>query len=146
MKAELSRICAVLLGLVLCAAAQDLSPTLFGAKPPLLLMFGCFAGIPAAIGAGLFVDALSELPFGCSPAVFALAALAVRFSGPAAIVAAVASAVAYQLWLAPWSASGFSPAALAGATVFAVPFAPLTKSALHLARRRIGIDRKGGES
>ena len=78
MKTDLTRICAVLLGLVVFAAAQDLSPTLFGTKAPLLLVFGCLAGVPAAIGAGLFADALGGLPFGCSAVFFALAALLVR--------------------------------------------------------------------
>lgn len=144
MKAEFTRICAVLLGLVLCAAAQDLSPAVFGAKPPLLLVFGCFAGVPAAICAGLFVDALSGLPFGCSPLVFAVAALVVRLSGPMGIFLAAISAAAYQLWLVPWSAGGVSWAAIACAMVLAAVLAPLTSSALGLARRRIGIDRKGG--
>lgn len=144
MKAEFTRICAVVLGLVLCASAQDLSPAVFGAKPPLLLMFGCFAGVPAAICAGLFADALSGLPFGCSPAAFAVAAFAVRLSGPAGIFMAAVSAAAYQLWLVPWSEGGFSWVAIASAIVLAAVLAPLTSSALGLARRRIGIDRKGG--
>ena len=61
MKAEIARICAAVLGLVVFASVQDLSPSFFGVKAPFLLVFGCFAGIPTAICAGLFADALGEI-------------------------------------------------------------------------------------
>ena len=102
MKADLVRLCAALLGLVACAAAQDLAPTLLGAKPPLLLLFGCLAGIPTAIGAGLFTDALGALPFGCSALFFLAVALFVRLMRPAALVVVMFAAGLYQLWVALW--------------------------------------------
>lgn len=147
MKAEVSRICAIALGLVVCAAVQDLAPVAFGAKPPFLLLFGCFAGIPAAIVAGLFADALSGLPFGCSPAVFAVAALLMRWLGrqtAVQIAAAAAAAAAYQMWLLPWSTGRLSAPPLIYAAAFAAILAPAACAMFSLVRRWIGIDRKAG--
>jgi predicted MFS family arabinose efflux permease len=101
-RTEAAKICAALLGLVVCAAAQDLAPCILGAKPPVLLLFGCCAGIPAAIGAGLFADALGGLPFGCSAFFYAVAALAVRFLPRSlAIITAILFAAA-ALFTALW--------------------------------------------
>ena len=108
MKADLTRLCAALFGLVVCAAAQDLAPTLLGAKPPLLLLFGCLAGIPTAIGAGLFTDALGGLPFGCSALFFLAVALFVRLARPAALVGVMLAAGLYQLWIALWGGGAIS--------------------------------------
>ena len=143
MKADLVRLCAALLGLVVCAAAQDLAPTLLGAKPPILLLFGCLVGIPTAIGAGLFTDALGALPFGCSALFFLAVALIVRLVRPAALVIAMLAAGLYQLWVALWSDAAFSLRALLGALAAAAVLAPLMLALLRLARRRIGIDVKG---
>ena len=139
-RAELTKICAVLLGLVVCAAAQDMSPAVFGAKPPFLLMFGCFAGIPAGIGAGLFTDALGGLPFGCSAVFCAMAALVVRALKSFAIPAAVLAAVAYQLWITLWGGGGNALRAMPGALLASALLAPATLAFIRLARRRIGID------
>ena len=144
MKTDLTRICAVLLGLVVFAAAQDLSPTLFGTKAPLLLVFGCLAGVPAAIGAGLFADALGGLPFGCSAVFFALAALLARAAKRAPVVAVTAVAGLYPLWLALWDGRAFAWASVAAAALFALPLAPLMAALLRLARRRIGLNISGG--
>ena len=146
MKADLARLCAALLGLVVCAAAQDLAPTLLGAKPPLLLLFGCLAGIPAAIGAGLFTDALGALPFGCSALFFLAVALFVRFVRPAALVGVMLAAGLYQLWIALWGGTTLSPRSLLGAWAAAAVLAPFLQALLRLARRRIGIDVKGDAS
>ena len=146
MKADLSRLCAALLGLVVCAAAQDLAPTLLGAKPPLLLLFGCLAGIPAAIGAGLFTDALGNLPFGCSALFFLVVALFVRLVRPAALVGVMLAAGLYQFWIALWGDAAFSLRALLGALATAAVLAPFMQALLRLARRRIGIDVKGDTS
>ena len=143
MKADLARLCAALLGLVVCAAAQDLSPTLFGAKPPLLLIFGCLAGIPTAIGAGLFTDALGALPFGCSALFFLAVALFVRLVRPAALVGVMLAAGLYQLWIALWGDIALSPRSLLGALAAAAVLAPFLQALIRLARRRIGIDVKG---
>ena len=143
MKTDLSRLCAALLGLVVCAAAQDLAPTLFGAKPPLLLLFGCLAGIPTAIGAGLFTDALGGLPFGCSALFFLAVALFVRFVRPAALVGVMLAAGLYQLWIALWGGTALSPRSLLGALAAAAVLAPFMLALIRLARRRIGIDMKG---
>ena len=146
MKADLVRLCAALLGLVICAAAQDLAPTLFGAKPPLLLLFGCLAGIPTAIAAGLFTDALGALPFGCSALFFLAVALFVRFVRPAALVGVMLAAGLYQFWIALWGGTAFSLHALLGALAAAAVLAPFMLALLRLARRRIGIDVKGDAS
>ena len=143
MKADLTRLCAALLGLVVCAAAQDLAPTLFGAKPPLLLLFGCLAGIPTAIGAGLFTDALGALPFGCSALFFLAVALFVRLARPAALVGVMLAAGLYQLWIALWGDAALSLRAFLGALAAAIVLAPFLQALIRLARRRIGIDVKG---
>ena len=146
MKADFVRLCAVLLGLVVCAAAQDLAPTLFGAKPPFLLLFGCLAGIPSAIAAGLFTDALGALPFGCSALFFLAVALFVRLVRPAALVGVMLAAGLYQLWIALWGGTALSLRALLGALAAAAVLAPFMQALLRLARRRIGIDVKGDTS
>ena len=146
MKADLTRLCAALFGLVVCAAAQDLAPTLLGAKPPLLLLFGCLAGIPTAIAAGLFTDALGNLPFGCSALFFLAVALFVRLVRPAALVGVMLAAGLYQLWIALWGGTALSFRALLGALAAAAVLAPFLQALLRLARRRIGIDVKGDTS
>ena len=147
MKAESVRICAVIFGLVICAAAQDLAPMLLGAKPPVLLAFGCFTGVPTAIAAGLFEDALGGVPFGCSAAFFAVAALLARFArrprtDVAAMAVTVAAAGAHQFWIAIWGGGRATVAMAAGAMLAAAILAPLAASLVALARRRIGIDFK----
>ena len=146
MKIELVRFCAALLGLVVCAAAQDLAPTVFGAKPPLLLVFGCLAGIPTAIVAGLFADALGAMPFGCSALFFLIAALFARLMRSAALVGVMLAAGLYQLWIALWGDAAFSLRALLGALAAALVLAPFMRVFLQLAHRRIGIDVKGDMS
>ena len=146
MKADLARLCAALLGLVVCAAAQDLAPTVFGAKPPLLLVFGCLAGIPTAIVAGLFADALGAMPFGCSALFFLIAALFARLMRSAALVGVMLAAGLYQLWIALWGDAAFSLRALLGALAAALVLAPFMRVFLQLAHRRIGIDVKGDMS
>ena len=144
MRAELSRLCAALLGLVVFAAAQDLAPALFGAKPPLLLIFGCFAGIPTAILAGLFADALGAMPFGCSALFFLVAALFARQVRSAAMAGVALAAGLYQLWIALWGDAAVSFRASLSAFAMAILLVPLLRALLQLARRRIGIDTKGG--
>ena len=143
MKADLTRLCAALFGLVVCAAAQDLAPTLLGAKPPLLLIFGCLAGIPTAIVAGLFTDALGALPFGCSALFFLAIALFVRFVRPVALAGVILAAGLYQHWIALWGDAALSLRPLLGALAAAAVLAPFMLALLRLARRRIGIDVKG---
>ena len=139
MKTELTRICAALTALVLLAAAQDLAPVVFGTKPPLLLVFGCVAGAPAAIGAGLFTDALSGLPFGCSAMFFFGAALLVRFLKPFALLTTIVSAAFYQLWMAMWG--GDVPAHSSYAAGACAMFLyPVAVHALRAAKRHAGID------
>ena len=143
MKTELARICASILGLVVCAAAQDLSPAVRGAKPPILLAFGCLAGIPTAVIAGLFADSLGALPFGCSPIFFLAAAIPVRLSKAAATATVIAAAGAYQLWLALWTSRDSLMAGTLGAFAAAAVIAPAMSLALRRARRIIGIDTGG---
>lgn len=146
MKANLVRICAVTLGLVVCAAVQDLSPSILGAKPPVLLVFSCFTGIPAAICAGLFADALGGLPFGCSAVFCAVAALCSRLSRSASIGIAIAAAAIYQLWVALWNGNDGTMHSLVSAIVAATILSPIMLYVIQLARRRIGIDSKKGET
>ena len=140
MRANLVKVCAVLLGLIVCAAAQDLSPTLLGVKPPFLLVFGCVAGIPAAVGAGLFTDALGGLPFGCSAVFYALSALLTRLLRPMAVVIVLLAAAVYQLWVALWRVGDDTLYAFSGAALAAAVLSPLASVAIRLARRRIGLD------
>ena len=143
MKTDITRLCAAALGIVFCAAAQDISPLMLGVKPPFLLALGCFAGIPTAIVAGLFADALGSMPFGCSAAYFAIVAAAVRFAlrGWAAKVACVIVAAGlYQSWIALWFGVSTSIEAVAGALLAAAVVAPAMYVAVRVARRWIGID------
>lgn len=140
MRTNLVKICAVLLGLVVCAAAQDFSPAFLGSKPPFLLVFGCFAGIPAAVGAGLFTDALGGLPFGCSAVFYALSALLVRLLKPMAVVIVLLAAAFYQLWVALWNAGDDTLSAFTGAAAAAAILSPLTAATIRFARRRIGLE------
>ena len=115
-------------------------------QPPLLLLFGCLAGIPTAIGAGLFTDALGGLPFGCSALFFLAVALFVRFVRPAALAGVMLAAGLYQLWVALWGDTTLSLRPLLGALAMAAVLAPFLLALLRLARRRIGIDVKGDTS
>ena len=144
MKTELTKAAAAATGLVILAAAQDIFPVVFGAKPPFLLVFGCIAGIPTAIAAGLFADALSDLPFGCSALFFVAASLAARHLGAAAYLATVAAAALYQLWLIAWG--GDMPVSSScTALAYAAILYPATCMAVRGAKRRAGIDSFGKE-
>ena len=140
MRGNLAKVCAAILGLVVFAAGQDLSPAFLGAKAPFLLIFGCLAGVPAAIGAGLFADALGGLPFGCSAVFFALAAQGARMAKPMAIAVIIASAAIYQLWVTLWSDGGNTALAVTGAVASTSIITPFMCALMRLARRRIGID------
>ena len=140
MRSKLAKVCSAILGLVVFAAVQDLSPAFLGAKAPFLLVFGCLAGVPAAIGAGLFTDALGGLPFGCSAVFFALAAQGARMAKPLAIAVIIAAAALYQLWVALWGDGGSTALAVAGAIASTAIITPLMCALMRLARRRIGID------
>ena len=135
-----------MLGIVVFAAAQDLAPAFRGAKPPLLLLFGCFAGIPSAFCAGLFADALGGTPFGCSALYFALAATisrkSARISAAARYAAVAVAAGGYGLWIAAWSGGTVAVRPAVASLLMAVAIAPAMGSALRTARKRIGIDRK----
>lgn len=139
MRTNLVKICAATVALMILAAVQDLSPAIFGAKPPLLLLFGCIAGVPAAIGAGLFTDALSGQPFGCSAVFYLVAALAVRFLKQCAFLTAVVSAALYQVWLAMWGGDAPMLSAYA-AFAYAVVLYPVACAMLCSAKRHIGIE------
>ena len=138
-KTEAVKICAVTLALLFLAAAQDLAPAVSGAKPPLLLLFGCVAGVPAAVSAGLFTDALSGLPFGCSVAFYIVSALLIRALRRCAFLIAVLSAALYQVWLAVWGGDSPMRSAIA-AFAFAAVLYPAVCAALRSAKRLIGIN------
>ena len=138
-KTELAKVCAVVTALVVLAAAQDLSPAAFGSKPPLLLVFGCVAGAPAAIGAGLFADALSGLPFGCSAVFFFAAALAVRFLKHFSLLVVAVSSALYQLWAAMWGGEILLSSAYFAAACAALIY-PAACAAARAAKRHAGIE------
>ena len=142
-KTEIAKICAALTALVVLAAVQDLSPVAFGTKPPLLFVFGCAAGAPAAIGAGLFTDALGGLPFGCSAVFFFGAALLVRFLKPFALPAAAVSAALCQLWTAMWGGDVPAHSAYAAAA-YAIVLYPVAIRAIGAAKRHAGIEAVDG--
>lgn len=144
-KTNLVKICASTVALLILAAAQDLSPAVFGAKPPLLLLFGCIAGVPAAIGAGLFTDALSGLPFGCSAVFYLAAALAVRFLKQFAFLTAVVSAALYQIWLSIWGGEASAQSTYV-ASAYVVALYPVACAVMCTAKRHVGLETIEGKS
>lgn len=97
MRTEYAKTFAAVAGLVILASLQDIVPAVHGAKPPFLLMFSCFAGVPTAVAAGLFADALSGISFGCSAVFYVAAALLVRYFKPFAFPIAVVAAALHQI-------------------------------------------------
>lgn len=140
MKAELVRICAIILGVVAFAAAQDVLSTVLDAKPPLLLAFGCVAGVPAAVVAGLFSDVLGGLPFGCSAVFFLAASLLVRLFRSASLAMATGAAVAYQLWLALWGVTEMTGRFACGSLLMAALSVPPMFALMGFARAHAGLD------
>ena len=142
MKTEIVKICAAVVGLVFLAAAQDLAPVVCGAKPPLLLVFSCIAGVPASIAAGLFADALGGLPFGCSAVFFLAASLLTRYLKPFACIVATASAVLYQAWMIIWGGNISMHSSYMTIAYAAILF-PLMRRAFLSLKRHAGIDSAG---
>ena len=140
-KTELVKILAAFTGLLALAAAQDLSPAVFGAKPPLLLVFGCIAGAPAAVAAGLFADALGGLPFGCSAIFFLAAALLSRFLKSFAFLVTILSAALYQVWLGIWGGDAPFITAYVAFAYAAVLF-PLVRKTFLAVKQHTGILQK----
>jgi hypothetical protein len=136
---ELVKICAGLSSLLFLAAMQDLAPATFGVKPPLLLMFACIAGAPAAIAAGLFTDTLGGLPFGCSAIFYLVAALLSRLFKPFAFLIAVVSAALYQGWLLLWGES-ITLYTFYIAIAYAIILFPLAQLVFFPVKKHLGID------
>ena len=144
MKTEIVKICAAVAGILALAAAQDLFPSAFGTKPPLLLVFGCIAGVPAAVAAGLFADALGGLPFGCSAAFFLAAALLTRFLKSFSFPVAIVSAAMYQIWLLLWG--GNVPLhTIYAAVIYAAVLVPAMRMVMSSVKLHTGIDMRGKE-
>ena len=143
-KTDLVKILAAFTGLLALAAAQDLAPVAFGAKPPLLLVFGCIAGAPVAVAAGLFADALGGLPFGCSAVFFLAAALLSRFLKSFAFLVAILSAALYQVWLGIWGGDAPFITAYVAFAYAAVLF-PLVHKAFLSVKLHTGIHKKDEE-
>ena len=139
MKTELVKVCAGISTLLFLAAVQDLAPVAFGAKPPLLLVFACIAGAPAAIAAGLFTDALGGLPFGCSAMFYLAVALLSRFFRYFAFLVAVASAALYQGWLLLWG-EDIPLHTVYIAVAYAIILFPLAQLVFLPAKKHLGID------
>lgn len=146
MKTNLVRVCAAMLGIVLFATMQDMSPAILGAKPPLLLSFSCIAGIPAALVAGLFADSLGCLPFGCSALFFLAVSIPVRIFRKAAIPLTVVSAGAFQMWLSVWTEASSSSMSVCGALLSAAVIAPAMAVFIRFAKRHTGISGMAKES
>jgi hypothetical protein len=143
-KTEIVKICAAVAGILALAAAQDLFPSSFGTKPPLLLVFGCIAGVPAAVAAGLFADALGGLPFGCSAAFFLAAALLTRFLKSFSFPVAIVSAAMYQIWLLLWG--GNVPLhTIYAAVIYAAILFPAMRMVMSSVKLHTGIDMRGKE-
>jgi hypothetical protein len=123
---------------------QDLAPATFGVKPPLLLMFACIAGAPAAIAAGLFTDTLGGLPFGCSAVFFLAAALLSRFLESFAFLVAILSAALYQVWLGIWGGNAPFITAYVAFAYAAVLF-PLVHKTFLSVKLHTGIHKKDEE-
>ena len=144
-KTNLVKIFAAFTGLLTLAAAQDLAPVAFGAKPPLLLVFGCIAGAPVAVAAGLFADALGGLPFGCSAVFFLAAALLSRFLKSFAFLVAILSAALYQVWLGIWGGNAPFITAYVAFTYAAALF-PLVRRMFLAVKLHTGIHQCEKES
>lgn len=124
-----------------------MSPAVFGTKPPLLLAFGCLAGIPAALLAGLFADSLCSLPFGCSAVFFLGVSILARFFGKFSVPIVIVFAALFRPWLAVWE-DGADANLLSGflfALVPAIVVVPPMKAFLSFARHHAGIA-DGGEA
>lgn len=144
MRTNLVRVCAAMAGIVFFAAMQDMSPTVFGAKAPLLLAFSCMAGIPAAVVSGLFADSLGCLPFGCSAIFFLAVSVLVRIFRNASIPILIVSSGAFQVWLSLWVGGRVSVASVLFAMIVAVVFVPVMAAFLRYTRLHIGIADEGG--
>ena len=141
-----------LICLVAAAAAQELLPSFFGTKAPLLVLFALYTAFQPArkwmlvsLAAGALEDALNGSPTPCSAFFTLFAATGAHFLQPfvrnlrAAGVGACAAAAAapiHELWLLTWDVlppncpilvrffASVLPAAAAGALSFvALPFA-----------------------
>ena len=146
MRAEAVKICALAAALTVLAAVQDLSPAVFGAKPPLLLSIGCICGLPAAVCAGLFADALGGFPFGCSVAFFAASAVLARVFRRAALPVSVAAAGLYQVWILLWGCEIPATPAAYSAAAMSLFLHPAMCAAVAAVRVHAGIDAEPGEA
>ena len=134
--------------LVVAAAAQELVPSFFGTKAPLLVVFALYTAFQpgrnwmvASLAAGAFEDALNVSPTPCCTFFTLFAAMGAHFLrpfaqklAPAAVGASLAAVAApiHELWLMTWDIlppncpllvrffASILPAAAAGALVFAV--------------------------
>lgn len=140
MRTEFVKTLAAIAGIVILATMQDLIPAAYGAKPPFLLMFSCFAGVPTAIVAGLFVDALSGISFGCSAVFYVVAALLVRYFKSSAFLIVVISAALYQVWIIMWGGVTSSASAYMS-IVYAIVLYPVGFRIFHNLKLYVGIER-----
>lgn len=138
MKTEIVRY-AGLTAAILCAAAlQDVMPPFLGVEPPILLVLSCAAGVPGAVLAGVFADALSGVPFGCHALFFAAAAAGVRITG-IRLPVTLAAAALLPFWLALWGASAVSFAAPFAESALALPLALIAGPAVRRFARLAGL-------
>lgn len=108
---------------VVAAAAQELSPSFCGVKPPFLLMLSLFMAVQpkkrflrlaTALAAGAMAEALSMMPTGSLVAFFvavAILARVLRATGAQWFVVALAPA-ACEAWLAAWGVPRSLPVAV----------------------------------
>lgn len=155
MKTSLVQIVFALLCTVFAAALQDMAPSFGGVKPPFLLALALFAaaaerrpdardgrdaphplraarGLPCALLAGAFEDALSGFPAGCAAGFFVLAYAGARLLRDAAralrpaargLVTVTAAAPLHELWLATWGVVGDDPSVFVRFFACALPAA-----------------------
>ena len=162
MKNSAVQLISLVFGTVLAVAAQDLSPSLAGVKPPFAaaaVLFAAFrAPVAFALGSafvsGLFVDALAGLPALCATSLLPLLALGAHFLrgqvqdlAPATLgaIATGVTAALGETWLA---ICGFATAGsyllvrICAAELLALPAGAALFALLPVLGRRIGL---GGE-
>jgi len=154
------QIVSLVFGVVLATAAQDMSPTLAGVKPPFVIAIILFAAflsplplsLAVAAATGLFVDALTGLPALCATCFLPMLALGSHFirkglpeipSPATGAASTVAAAAIGEVWLA---ICGFSAVGtdlfvrVCAATLLAAPTGAAIFALLPWLCRHIGLE------
>ena len=160
MKNRIVQIVSLVFGVVLATAAQDMSPTLAGIKPPFVVAIILFAtflsplplALALATATGLFVDALTGLPALCATALLPMLALGAHFvrkglpeipSPATGAISTLVAAATGEVWLA---ICGFSAAGtdlfvrVCAAALLAAPAGAAIFALLPWLCRHIGLE------